>query len=559
MPKTPALKIPAKWKKLMVLIPGYDAIATAPPGAWFDVKAAEDAVDFFHLCLQHVKGHKGGQPFLLEPWQQAITGCMYGWKREDGTRRYREVFYYVPRKNGKTPWAGGIILKTLICDDEPGMDLFSAASDKDQATLCFRYVHGMILQEPKLKECLKVYTAMKSVEYLEKFAYYHVLSGVPDTKHGLNVHLAVIDETHAHKSPDLIDVLETGTAARRQPLIIHTTTADWLRDSVCNEKYEQACKVRDGIIANPEFLPVIYEAVPPEDEEADPLWWTHEAVWKQANPNYGISVEPSYIANECQKAIDIPRRRNTFKRLHLNIRTGQDTAWFGEETWDGCYDPTLHADDLRGQACFAGLDLASTSDLCALVLYFPEHHAVLPYFWLPQETIVKRYERSGVTYPLWVDEGHIMVTPGDVTDYDAIRTMITGGDDLGDGLMQHFNIRELAIDRWNSTQLQTQLQGDGLEVVPYGQGFASMSAPSKELERLLVGKQLRHDGSPVMRWMASHVAVEMDAAENLKPSKKKSGEKIDGIVSLIMAIGRSLVAEEPPGPSVYSTRGIRTL
>jgi phage terminase large subunit-like protein len=540
--------IPAKWRALMALLPGYDAIATAPAGYWFDVAAAENVIDFFHLCLKHVKGKLGGKPFYLEPHQQAKTGCIFGWKRPDGTRRYREVFDYEAKKNGKTPWSAGVMLYTMIRDTEPGMELYSAACDIEQAALVYQYAHGMILQEPELRSRIKVYTTRKTFEFLERFAYYRVLSKMPDTKHGLNVHMAIIDETHAHKDSQLIDNIHAGVAARTQPLIIHTTTADWLRPSVCNEKYEYACKVRDGVIHNPAFLPIIYEATPPEDEEVDPLWWTHERAWKQANPNLGISVERSFMEEACREAMEVPRKRNTFKRLHLNIRTGQDTVWFGIEAWDACHDRDFDLAVLQGKPCFAGLDLASTSDLCALVLYFPESHAVLPYFWLPQETVQKRYERNAVPYPLWVEEGHLRVTPGNVTDYDRIREDILS-------LAQHYHIVEIAIDRWNSTQLQTQLTGDGFEVVPFGQGFASMTAPSKELERLITARLLRHDGHPVMRWMASHCATEEDAAGNMKPAKNKSAEKIDGIVSLIMAIGRALVAEPAPGPSVYETRG----
>jgi phage terminase large subunit-like protein len=540
--------ISAHWRQLMGLIPGYDPIATAPPGCRFDETAAQDAIDFFHTCLRHVKGHKGGQLFLLEPWQQAVTGCIFGWKRPDGLRRYQEVWYYVPRKNGKSPWAGGIILYLMTNDPEPGIEAYSGACDRDQAALVYQYVQGMILQEPFLKARLKVYATTKVVEFPTRFAYYKVLSGIPESKHGLNVHCAVIDETHAHKTPDLIDVLSTGTAARKQPLIIHTTTADWLRDSVCNEKYDYACKVRDGVITDPAFLPVIYEAHPPKDEEADPLWWTREAIWKHANPNYDVSVESDFLRRECQRALDTPRFRNTFKRLHLNIRTGQDTVWFGLEAWDACYAPDFDWDSLAGQSCFAGLDLASTSDLCAFVLYFPETHAVLPYFWLPHETIAARYTRAGVPYPTWAEDGHLRVTSGNVTDYDRIRQDIIA-------LGAQYQMREIAIDRWNSLQLQTQLTGAGFTVVPFGQGFASMSAPSKELERLITSKLLRHDGHPVMRWMASHVAVEEDAAGNLKPAKNKSAEKIDGMVSLAMSIGRALVAEPVQGPSVYERRG----
>lgn len=567
MPKRKHPDISPHWRKLMKLIPGYDPIATAPPGYWFDEERAEKAIEVFQGdddgpgLLYHVKAFTG--PFYLEPWQQAVTGCIFGWRTPENLRRYREVWFYVPRKNGKTPWAGGIVVVVLMTDEEPGIEAYSAASDRDQAALVYNYVHGMILTEPILKERLKVYTALKSIEYQEKFHSYKVLSGIPESKHGLNVHLGIIDETHAHKTPDLMDVIMTGTAARKQPLIIHTTTADFMRESVCNEKYEYACKVRDRVIDDPAFLPVIYEAKEPEDEEKDPLWWTKEKVWKQANPNYGVSVEPDYIKRECQRALDSPRLRNTFKRLHLNIRTGQENAWFGIEKWDACYDSDLSPEDLEGKPCFAGLDLASVSDLCALALWFPDDHAVLTWFWLPEETARERFEKASVPYPQWIDEGHIIATEGNVADYDRIRRMISGVDTFGkkhdDCLVNQYHIRELAIDRWNANQITTQLMGDGIEVIPFGQGFASMSAPSKELERLITAQSLRHNGNPVMRWMASHIAIDQDAAGNIKPSKKHSNEKIDGFSALIMSIGRAIIDEGEEGPSIYEKRGVITI
>lgn len=541
--------ISAKWKKLMQLIPGYDPIATAPPGYWFDVETAETYCDFFPEMLQHVKGPKGGEPFVLEPWQQAMTGCLFGWKRPDGTRRYRTLFDYVPRKNGKTPWAAGVVIAVMIIDDEMGMEIYSGASDIEQAALVFQYAQGMVLREPMLKERLKIFTATKTFEYAAKYAYYRVLSGDKGTnKHGKNVYLGILDETHAHKSPELIDVIQTGTAARTQPLIIHTTTADWLRESVCNELYDYACNVRDRVIDDPHFLPVIYEAVQPDSEEPDELWWTKEEVWKQANPNYGISVQKSYIEEACKEAINTPRKRNTFKRLHLNIRTGQDTDWLGLEKWDACLDKTLDLGSLKGEKCYGGLDLASNEDFIALVLYFPNQQTYIPYFWLPLDTVRKRVEKSGVPYNLWVDQGYIQTTPGNVADYDYIRTAINE-------LRDEYLFQQIAIDRHNATHLMTQLGEDGFDVVPFGQGFLSMSAPSKELERLVIGGQLRHDGNPVMRWQASHIAIDMDPAGNIKPSKKTSSEKIDGFVALVEAIGIAMVAETEKR-SVYETRGL---
>jgi phage terminase large subunit-like protein len=239
--------------------------------------------------------------------------------------------------------------------------------------------------------------------------------------------------------------------------------------------------------------------------------------------------------------------------LHLNIRTQQDVAHYDITQWDACQDPTLTPEDLRGCACWAGLDLASTSDLCALVLLFPDcGNAVLPFFWLPKQTALIRERRNKVPYPAWVNAGVLKATEGNVADYDVIREDIKG-------LAAQYVIKDLAYDRWGATQLMTQLEGDGLTVTGFGQGFASMSAPMKELDRLLASGDLRHDGHPVARWCVSNVMSETDAAGNLKPSKKKSSEKIDFVVALLMALGRAMVREADPGPSVYEQRGLVTV
>ncbi len=542
--------IPMKWVKLLGLLPGYDSIATAPEGHWFDTKGAQLALDFFPECLQHVKGELGGQPFVLLPWLQAVTAAIYGWKTPEGLRRYREVLVYVPRKNAKTMWSAGIVVKTLIMDDEPGIESYSAASDRGQAALTYNYVRGMIEQDEFLSARLTVYTSFKSIQYTARFGTFQALSSIPKSKHGFNPYLVVCDELHAHKSPELVDVLSTGTGARTQPLIIHTTTADWLHDSMCNEKYDYGCKVRDRVIDDASFLPVIYEAIPPSSEEGNPLWWTDEAVWYAANPSLDASISIEYLRRECQRALELPRFRNTFKRLHLNVRTGQDTEWFGLEAWDACYDATINPDDLIGERCFGGFDGASVHDLSAFVLWFPAHRTFLAWFWLPSATIQKRFSEQGVPYPQWVDEGHILTTPGNVTDLDYIRDMI----DVD--LTTTYNIVDIGIDRHNTQHFQTQLRGLGHDVVPYAQTFGGMSSPSKELERMIVAGTLRHNGNPVMRWMASHVAIDMNATGDIKPTKERSAEKIDGFHALIMGIGRAIVTPEKVEESVYETRGM---
>ena len=536
--------IPAQWQKLFKLIPGYDPLATAGD-CWFNATVAEEKIAFFAEMLKHAKGTSvvpAGAPFVLRPWQQAVTGCLFGWMRPDGTRRYRECLLYVPKKSGKSAWAAGILLCVQTTDHEFGAELYSAASTRDQAALVFQHVVGMVRQQEQLRDRLTVYGAgggsiQRSVVYDEEMSSYKCLAADANTADGSNVHCAVIDEVHRHKSPELAEVLQKSTAARRQPLVLYTTTADYNRPSLCNTllHYAKAVRDNDGDPNKPgfdeAFLPVIYEASR-DDDYLDP------AVWYRANPNLGVTVPEEFLAREAKKAVESPTTLNNFLRLHLNIVTDADVAFLDIKQWDACagdVDAAALATSLEGRSCYAGLDLASTRDVAAFVLLFPEDgNAVLPFFWVPSEQARNRDRKDHVPYLQWIREGLINETEGDVVDYDAIHVAIV---ELG----KRYNIREIAIDRWNSTQLQTQLGKDGFNVIKFGQGYASMSAPTKELEKLVISGTMRHAGNPVLRWMAGNVMVTADPAANLKPAKDKSTEKIDGIVALIMALGRAIV------------------
>lgn len=538
-----------KWLKLLGSLPGYDPFATAGPDCWFDSKLADKAIAFFPECLRHIEGAMAGKPFVLEPWERAYVANLFGWQREgtDGrpVRRYRESLLYVPRKNGKTPLAAGIGLYVLFCDGEAGQQNYIAAGEREQAGQLFRQAKGMVEQEPELASRCRVYGGNASAGQSRSIvrgdnSFLRVIAADAEGQHGGNTHMAIIDELHTQPNRDLVDVLTTSMASanRRQPLFIQITTADFDRPSICNEKYDYATKVRDGIIKDPSFLPAVYEASREDD-------WRSPAVWRKANPNLGVSVSLEYLERECKRAQETPAYENTFRRLHLNQRTEQDVRAIPMDRWDVCGGDKFDADDLDGLECWGGLDLASTTDLSALVLVFPhrEGYRVLPRFWVPREWARLRSRRDRVPYEQWIAEGLITATDGDVIDYDVIRRDINA-------LRDRYNVREIAADRWNATQIITQLQGDGVEVFGFGQGFASMTAPTKELLKLVVAGQLSHGGNPVLRWMASNTATETDAAGNLKPSKKKSTERIDGMVALVMALGRAMIREENAGISV---------
>lgn len=540
--------IPARWRKLLLLVPGYDSIATAG-NCTFDVVAADQAIEFIETCLTHVKGELGGKPFLLEPWEKAIIGNLFGWKRLDGTRRYREALVYVPRKNGKSALCAAIILLILFIDKEPGAELYSAAADREQAALVYDQAKGMVLQEPELESRCQIYATNKSIVRPDVASSYKAISADANTKHGYNTHAAIIDELHAQPNRDLVDVLMTSTGARRQPLIIHITTSDFDRESICNEKHLYASKVRDGIIVDQAFLPVIYEASNEDD-------WTDPKVWAKANPNLGISKSLEYMQRECKRAQDEPSYENTFKRLDLNIKTTSNVVWLPMAAWDGGvkYGPFISTDFEGGRhECFVGLDLATTTDVAAAAFLFPPTSThpwrVLMRFWIPGDNARKRERRDRVPYETWAKQGLITMTEGNVIDYDVIRR------DLNE-LGKTYRIKKLAIDRWNASQITTQLMGDGFDVVEFGQGYASMNAPAKELEKLVLGQQLAHGSNPVLRWMASNCMVETDAAGNIKPSKAKSTEKIDGIVALIMALGVGLVDDGYRVGKYYETHDV---
>jgi phage terminase large subunit-like protein len=520
----------------------------------FDVAIADRVVGFFPEYLTHIEGQLAGKPFVLEPWQQAIVGCAFGWKRPNGTRRYREIFQYVPRKNGKSTQLGGLINMVAFCDDEPGAQIYSAAAEREQAALVYRQAKGMILNKPELAELVKIFATFKSIEYPGGNVY-KALSADADTKHGFNTHFVVVDELHAQSNRNLVDVLVTSTGSRRQPMVWYITTADFDRESICNEKYTYACTVRDngGDSSkpgyDPSFLPAIFEASIEDD-------WKDPKTWRKANPNLGVSISEEYLERECKRAQETPTYENTFKRLHLNVRTQNDMKWLDLHKWDASAGETKWkelAEELKGRECIGGLDLAATGDLNALCLLFRGEGAYKAVwrFWMPENAAVKRERKTRIPFRTWANQGLITLTDGDETDYSSIRR------DIND-LCDIYPIRELAVDRlFQGAQLSQDLIRDGMNVITFGMGFMSMTAPTKELERLVNRGEFHHGGNPVVRWMAGNTAAETDSAGNIKPSKAKSTEKIDGVVAAIMALGRAMVSEEET--SVYQNRGILVL
>ena len=535
-------------EKVIGLLPGYDPWKGA--GAFeFDPKRARAAVRWIQGHLTHVEGEwaAGPDPLLLRPWQQGIICNLFGWyHRKTGLRRFRQALIYIPRKNGKSILTASIANYVASEDGEPGCKVFCAAAERGQARLIFDTAAGQIRQDEHLADRARVYDGYGSIVYDGGQAVIKALSSESKTKHGLNAHLVIIDELHTQPSRKLVDVLVTSTGSRRQPLIVYLTTADYEQPSICNQKYDYACGVRDGRIDDLTFLPVIYEA-----EESDD--WTSPRVWRAANPNYGVSVKVQYLEDMCRKAQEEPEFENEFKRLHLNIRTRQVKRVVPMEMWrasGGRVDPQ----SLAGKRCWGGLDIGSTSDLNAFSLIFPHESGqridVLWWFWSPMDTAEKRQRKDSVPYVTWGRQGWITLTEGNETDYGRIRR------DIGK-IGETYPIVDIAADRaFQGAQLCQDLVYDGFDVVPFSQGMLSMTAPTKQFLRLVNLQQIRHGDNPVAAWMAANLAVRTDEEGNVRPAKDRSPDKIDGMVTLIMSIGRYEARERgDPQRSVYEDRG----
>ena len=531
-------------------LPEEDLARYDPKLYWFDPAAAARVLDFFKLCCSHVEGEWAGKPLVPEQWQYRILRDLFGWKRvADGTRKYRTVWLEVARGNGKSTLCAGVALYLTSADHEPGAKVFSAATEKDQAGIIFDIAAEMVKANRELRERFEVF---KRSMYLRKGgAVYRVLSGAPK-KSGLNAHGLIFDEVHEQPDRKLWDTLHTSTVKRRQPVTWAATTAGYDETTICWELHDRAVKVRDGVYDDPTLLVAIYAA----DEKKDD--WTSQETWRKANPNLGVSVKLEYLQNECRTALEVPAYQNTFKRLHLDIWTRQMELWMPKDKWDACGKPfPLHP--LTGQTCFGGVDLSSVQDLSAFGKVWPVldeasgafHFFAQLRFWLPKENLREKEDKDSVPYGLWAEQGFIILTEGNIIDFDVIRAAIQR-----DG--ERYPIEEIAIDRWNSTQLTTQLEGDGFTMVPFGQGFGSMAGPTKQLMSTVLARTLHHGANPVLDWMASNVAVRTDPAGNWKPDKAASKKRIDGIVALIMALGRATVHLDG-GASVYDSRGVIVL
>lgn len=523
------------------------------PRFYFDSGKADKAVNFFPTFLRHSKGRHAGKPFHLDPVQAAIVRIMFGyrWKpgfgEEPGMRVVRVLWLEVARKNGKSTFLAGLALLLLVADGEASPEVLSAATDRDQASIIFREAAAMVQQSPKLDARQGgVLEVMKGAIICPRLmGAYRVLSGVPEGKHGLNPSGIIVDEVHEQKSRELIDTLHTATGARMQPLEAYATTAGYDRKSICFEMHEIAGKVAAGELDDPSFLPIIFAANDNDD-------FTDPRTLVKANPLLGSAVRLSYLLDQIKRARETPGYTNTFRRLHLNQWTEQSSRWLDMQAWGECRGDLSWRqleEELAGRRCYGGLDLARVRDFSAFTLVFPPTEddpkwRVLCRFWLPEENFRARMKETRVRLDLWRNDGAIFVTAGNTTDFDFIGARIL--EDAG-----KFDIVQIGLDRTFAGELKQKLMNEGLEIIEVGQGFLSMAAPTAELERQVVSRDLAHGDHPVLTWMASNVAVKMDPAGNLKPDKERSGDKIDGIVAQCNALFLALLAAPAKGKSFW--------
>lgn len=525
-------------------IAGYDPVVTAGD-CMYDEEAAEKAVQFFPRLMRHIKGPNAGEPFRLEEWQANVNRTIFGWKRPDGTRRYRVVFIAVPRKNGKSTWMAGNSNYVLFTDAEGGAECYCAASDREQASLVFNLAASMVRKQPGLDKACKIRDSQKRIVYGDSF-----LRAIPANEggsHGFNSHYINGDELHAWPGRDFYDVLHTSTGARGQPLETYITTAGYDRNSICYEVYQYAKQIRDGKIDDPSFLPVIYEA-----EEADD--WTDPEVWAKANPNLGVSVSLEYLASECAKAKANPAYENTFRRLHLNQWTSQESRWLQMDKWRKC--PGTKGEIEESAVVFGGLDLSSNVDVTAWALAqkLDDGYRLQCHYFIPEGRMREAEKRDRVPYSQWAIAGWVTPTPGDAIDYAYVHRRIVQDS-------ERYNIGAVGYDPWNAEPTRIHLENEGLTMVQMRQGVKTLSTPCKELERCVIEGKLDHSGDPVLEWMAENVQVKTDDSGNIKPVKPAHGgsaKRIDGIVAAVMAINAAQLTEIPQA-SIYETPGMLTL
>jgi len=515
--------------------PLYSSLRSTPrpDGAWFDEAAAHAAVGFFPTYCRLTKAEWAGRPMHLAPWQAAeIIRPAFGWKRADGTRLFRRVFVWVPRKNGKTELMAGVSHLCLLGDAEHAGRGYAIAYNEDQAKQVFEAAHLMRTYSPKLG---RLYEPIISSLYAPRLkARFETLTGKAEGKHGLNASFLIGDEVHEWKSDRLYTYVRNSMAARRQPMEWLISTAG-LGGGIGQELYDDCVKICEGVLPDPETLVVIY-AASPEDDIHDP------ATWRKANPNYGVVLKPDYFQRMSREARAKISTENDFRRFHLNQWVAQEKRWIPLETWNACGPADRSskawkeiAERLRGRKCYGGLDLASTRDMNALVWLFPPTASdpvwrIVVRYWWPRAQAEEQMRAARVRFDHWIAEGAIVITDGDASDHHAIERQVVEDCDL-------FDVQGLAVDRFNAHSVITNLIDAGVPAVPFNFRMLFVAPAVKIVERMVYRQELAHGGHPVLRWNVDNVALgKPDDQGNAMPSKRTSKGKIDGVAALLMSV-----------------------
>lgn len=506
-------------------------------GFLFSAAHAWHCINYVQGWFVHIKGPLAGQPILLDGWQLFWTAVFFGWRRQGSLlRRFRTGYEEVARKNGKSTWWGPVGSYLWKMDGEPGAEVYTIATTREQAMSVFKpafdNIKRLCRRSPKMAKSIKIFEGANQEKMICGASVYKPLPANAESLDGLNPSACLVDELHAHKTREVWDVMESALGARAQPVINAITTAGFILDGICVEIRTYLVKVLRGDIVDDSFFGVIYTI----DEGDDPY---SPDVWVKANPSLGSAKTIEYMQAQATKAKTLPSARANFMTKDLNVFVGDALSWFDMTVWDkGAKKFDL--DMLKGRSCFGGLDLASTRDITAFVLLFPPPDGdddgdwhVLVHCWVPEAKLTGDQD-AGSDYKAWAKKGWLTVTEGDVTDYAPVRETILQA-------MQDYDLQEIAFDTWNSTHIANELLEKDAPMVKLPQNFGGLSPGAKHIERLVYSKRLRHAANPLLRWCAGNVTLLIDSNENIKPDKKRSQGRIDPIVALCMAATRAMV------------------
>lgn len=513
---------------------------------WYDEEAADKVVGFFSDCLVHIQGNLAGEPFVLLPWQELILREVFGMKRQDGTRRYRKLFVEVPRKNGKSFLAAGLVLYMLLCETEAGAQIYSGASTRDQASLIYNMAVNILRSAPDAEMLREVKILDSKKLMIHRNGAYKALSSDADAAHGFNSSCIIIDELHV-VTRKFFESLDTSTGARVQPLTVMITTAGFDRTSICWELHRYAEAVQEGLITDESFYAAVYAAGPDDD-------WMAEETWKKANPSLGSAVKLDYLREQATRAATNPALENSFRRLHLNQWTEAENRVIPMHAYDACMVKYTE-NDLLGQQCYAGLDLASTTDVTAFVLVFPQEGGgcrVLPWFWLPEEAVNKRTEQDQKMIRTFADRKMITLTDGNEVDTMLVSQQIAD-------ICERFDVVKFGFDRWNAIGVTQTLQRYGIpheSLEKIGQTNANFNAPFRQFLAWVGNAKFQHNGNEVLRFMAANTVAQEDAGGRIRPDKKRSAEKIDGIVACLMGIALQIKYGSDSGAYTSENQGV---